>query len=183
LLVYKDSEKQAEEIEQKRTMNHRISASASHMALLLLVLSSEPLRCGMPTVYVSAAETPPGVMITQGTTVQGFSYLTGGVSSEEREILEQSGKGYNVRLTFAERGGAYLSDVNLVLTDAKGREIIAIKTNGPFFYIQLPPGSYGVSATFQGETKTLKSLVVPQVKTVQQTFVWNLGEQSPDLKQ
>ena len=163
-------------------MNHRISASASHMALLLLVLSSEPLRCGMPTVYVSAAETPPGVMITQGTTVQGFSYLTGGVSSEEREILEQSGKAYNVRLTFAERGGAYLSDVNLVFTDAKGREIIAIKTNGPFFYIQLPPGSYGVSATFQGETKKLKSLVVPQARTLQQTFVWNLGEQSPDLQ-
>jgi hypothetical protein len=122
-------------------------------------------------------------MIAQGTTAQGFSYLTGSVSSEEREILQQSAKAYNVRLTFAERGGAYLADVNRVLTDAKGHEIITIKTNGPFFYIQLPRGSYGVSATFQGETKRPKSLVVPQARILQQTFVWNLGEQSPALKQ
>ena len=161
-------------------MNHRVLAAIQWIALLF-ALSVEPVRCGMPTVY--AAEIPPGAMIIQGTTTQGFPYLTGGVSSEEREFLEQSSKAYNVQLTFAEKGGAYLSDVNLVVTDGKGGEIIAIRTNGPFFYIQLPPGSYSVSATFQAETKRLKSLVVPKARTVQQTFVWKLGDQSVDLKQ
>lgn len=163
-------------------MNRRVVLTAQWMALLL-ALSAEPVRCGAPTVDIFAAEIPPGVMITQGTTAQGFPYLTGGVSSEEREILEVSRKAYNVQLTFAAKGGAYLSDVSLVVTDAKGGEIIAIKTNGPFFYIQLPPGSYGVSATFQGETKRLKSLGVPKARTVQQTLVWNLGEQSVDVKE
>ncbi len=66
----------------------------------------------MSQVGILAAEFPPGVMITQGTTAQGFAYIAGGVSSEEREVLEQSANAYNVRLTFADRGGAYLSDVN-----------------------------------------------------------------------
>jgi hypothetical protein len=137
----------------------------------------------MPTVNSFAAEISPGVMIVQGKTDQGFPYMTGGVSSEEREILKQSANAYNLHLTFAEKDGAYLSDVSLVITDDKGREIVAIKTNGPNFYIQLPPGRYGVTATFQGETKKFKALAVPQAGTVQQALVWNLGEQSPDLKQ
>jgi hypothetical protein len=157
--------------------------TVTRVAVLVLALSSEPLRCGVPTVDAAAAEFMPAIIITKGTTAQGFPYLTGGVGTEEREIVEDSRKAYNVQLIFAEKGRGYLSDVNLVVTDAKGGEIIAIKTNGPFFYIQLPPGSYGVSATFQGETKKLKSLVVPKARTVQQTFVWNLGEQSADLKQ
>jgi hypothetical protein len=151
--------------------------------VLLPVLSSEPLRCGKPTVEIYAAEIPPAIMITQGKTTQGFPYLTGGVSSEERGVLEASGKAYNVQLTFAEKGGAYLADVNVVLTSAKGKEVVAIKTNGPFFYIALPPGNYGVSATFKGETKKIKSFTVGKDKTVRQTLVWDLGEQSPHLKQ
>jgi hypothetical protein len=163
-------------------MNHRLTLSVSYGVILLLVLSSEPLRCGMPTVEISAAAIRPAIMITQGKTAQGFPYLTGGVSTEEREILEASGKAYNVQLKFAEKGGAYISDVNLVITGAKGAEIIAITTEGPLFYIQLPPGSYTVSASFKGETKKVKSLIVPKDKTVRQTLIWDLGEQSPDLK-
>jgi hypothetical protein len=157
-------------------MNHPVTLSASYVVVLLLVLSSEPLRCGIPAVEIFAAEIPPAIMITQGKTAQEFPYLTGGVGTEEREILEASGKAYNVHLTFAEKAGAYISDVNLVITGAKGEEIIAITTNGPLFYIQLPPGSYGVSATFKGETKKIKSLIVGKDKTVRQTLVWDLGE-------
>jgi hypothetical protein len=157
-------------------MNHRVVLTATQVVVLLLALSSEPLRCGVPTVDVSAAEIPPAIMITQGKTAQGFPYLTGGVSTEEREILKASGKAYNVQLTFAEKGGAYLSDVNLVVTGAKGEEIIAITTNGPLFYMQVPPGSYSLSASFKGETKKVKSLIVGKDKTVCQTLVWDLGE-------
>ena len=157
-------------------MNHRVVLTGTQVVVLLLALSSEPLRCGVPTVEISAAEIPPAVMISQGTTAQGFPFISGGVSSEEREVLEASRKAYNVQLTFAEIGGAYLADVNLVITDAKGGEIIGIKANGPLFYIQLPPGRYGVSATFKNETKKLKSVIVAKDKIVRQTLIWNLAE-------
>jgi len=157
-------------------MNQRVVSIVTQVVILLFTLSSEPLRCGVPTVAIFAAEFPPAVMITKGTTAQGFPYVTGGISSEEREILEQSANAYNVRLTFAEKGGAYLSDVNLVITDTKAREIVAILTNGPLFYIQLPPGRYDVSATFKNEARKLKSLIVPKDKIFRQTLVWNLEE-------
>ncbi len=90
--------------------------------------------------------------------------------------MEASGKAYNVQLTFAEKTGAYLSDIDLVITDAKGGEIITIKTNGPLFYIELPPGNYGVGASFKNETKKVKSLLVAKDKTVRRTFLWDLQE-------
>jgi hypothetical protein len=127
----------------------------------------------------TAEENPPGVMISRGTSPQGFPYLSGGVSSDEREIMEALAKDYNVKLTFAERRGSYLADVRLVITGTKGDEIIATTANGPFFYIQLPVGSYAVKATTNGETKEIKRLDVPKGKTVERTLVWDLGEQSP----
>jgi hypothetical protein len=125
-----------------------------------------------------AAETPPGVIITQGKTQEGFPYLSGGVSSDEREIIEEMGKAHNVKLSFAEKRGPYLSDVRLVIQDAKGVEIIARTTNGPLFYIQLPPGSYAVKATFNGMTREIKRLEVTKGKVIQRTLTWDLDEQS-----
>ena len=117
-------------------------------------------------------------MIIEGKTQRGFPYLSGGVSSNEREIIEELGKAYNVKLSFAEKTGPYLADVRVVIAEAKGAEIIAITTNGPLFYIQLPPGNYSVKATFNGMSKGISWLEVPKRKTVRQTLTWDLGDQS-----
>ncbi|HEU4340708.1 MAG TPA: hypothetical protein VFU31_03980 [Candidatus Binatia bacterium] len=141
---------------------------------LFLALSVEPFRCGIPTTF--AQKSPPGVMITQGKTEQGFSYISGGVSSNEREVIESLAKAYNVRLSFAEKRGPYLSDVRLVIEGSKAAQIVAITTPGPLFYIQLPPGNYSVKATFNGQTKEIKRLEVPKDRIIQRTLVWDLIE-------
>jgi len=138
--------------------------------------------CGIPSTSSPAEETPPGIMITRGKTLQGFPYLSGGVSSNEREVIDKLEKAYNVKLSFAEKRGAYLSDVRLVIETAKGAEIISITTNGPFFYIQLPAGSYKVKASFSGVTKEIKRLEVPKSKGVKQTLTWDLGEPSEEIQ-
>jgi hypothetical protein len=129
---------------------------------------------GVPTRDSFAQEFPPGVMILQGKTMRGYSYISGGVSSNEREIIEEAGKAYNVRLAFAEKRGPYLADVRLVIEGAQAAQIIAITTPGPLFYIQLPPGNYSVKATFNGQTKEIKRLEVPKDKMIRQTLVWDL---------
>ena len=151
------------------------------LLLLLVLLAPEAARCGIPTTESLAKETLPGVMITEGKTPRGFPYLSGGVSSNEREIIEELGKAYNVKLSFAEKRGPYLADVRVVITDAKGAEIITITTNGPLFYIQVPPGNYSVKATFNGVSEGISRLEVPKAKTVRQTLTWDLGEQSEDV--
>src|SRR3990172_4052324 len=135
----------------------------------------------VPRADSGATRNPPSIVITEGKTAQGFPYLYGGVGSDEREMVEEKGKAYNVKLSFAAKGGAFLSDVKLVIADKKSGEIVSLVTDGPLFFIQLPPGNYTVSATFRNETKEIRALTVGKDKTVRRTLIWDSGEQSPNV--
>lgn len=148
-----------------------------HWAFLLLVLAIDPLRCTMPTTRVGAAQFPPTIAITEGKTSQGYPYLTGGVGSDERTALEEQGKAFNLKLAFAERRGPFLADVNVVITDRKGAEILSLASAGPWFYMQLPPGNYNVKATYRNHTNELRNLQLPKGQAIKRTLVWNLAEE------
>lgn len=135
-----------------------------------------PMGLGDALCQLPAAQLTPAIVIAEGKTSQGFPYLFGGVGTDEREALEERAKGFNVKLIFAEKHGSFVSGVTVAMATAKGAAIIALKTEGPWFYIQLPPGEYSVKATFNGETKQIKNLTVPKDKKVQHGLVWDLGE-------
>jgi hypothetical protein len=140
------------------------------VAFLLLL---QPTRCGIPTVNPEAAEFPPSIKITHGITNQGYPFIFGGVGSSERESMEERARNYNVKLVFAAKDGSFVSGVTLAIATAKGAEIMSVATEGPWFYIQLPPGIYAVKATFKGETKEIKALSVTKEKKVQQSLIWD----------
>lgn len=152
-------------------MRSRLLRSAAWAIGLWAVLLLEPTLARL-----QAAEIPPARAITEGKTSQGFLYLFGGISSNEREVMEDQAKGYNLKLIFAEKRGPFIAGVTVAIADAKGVEIASVATDGPWFFIQLPAGHYAVKATFKGQTKEVKNLNVAKNKTVQQTFVWDLGE-------
>ena len=135
----------------------------------------------VPRTESRVARNPPSIVITEGKTAQGFPYLYGGVGSDERDVMEGKGKAYNLKLSFAAKGGAFLSDVKLVIADKKSGEIVSLVTDGPLFFIQLPPGNYTVSATFRNETKEIRALTVGKDKTVRRTLIWDLGGASPNV--
>lgn len=157
-------------------MRTHLTPRARWLAGFILLFLSQPTRCGLPTVNFEAAEIPPALIITEGKTSQGFPYLFGGVSSNEREAMEARAKGYNVKLVFAAKDGSFISGVSVMIVTAKGAEIASLATDGPWFYIQLPPGTYSVRATFKGETRQIKEIRVTKDKRVQQGFVWDLGK-------
>ncbi len=152
------------------------SHKARWTAALILALSLQPMRCSLPTTDAEAAQFPPAIMMTEGKTTQGYAYLFGGVSSDEREAMAQRAKEFNVKLVFAAKSGAFVSGVSLVIADAKGAQIAKLRTEGPWFYIKLPPGSYFIGATFKGQSKQVKALRVPKNKTVQRSLLWDVGE-------
>ena len=159
-------------------MRSRAYRSARLALGFFLFLLIEPTRCSVPPINAQFAHLLPAIVITEGETTQGYPYMFGGVSSNEREVIEARAKDYNLRLVFAEKSGAYLSGVMVVLATAKGAEIISIATEGPWFYIQLPPGSYSVKASFAGDTKQIKNVRVVNDRSIRQIFTWDLGEQS-----
>ena len=143
---------------------------------LFLSFSLEPTRCGVQPVMSDAAQIPPAIIITEGRTDQGYAYQFGGVSSNEREVLESRANDFNLMLVFAEKNGPYVSDVQLRLASAKSGHIMAVTVDGPWFYIQLPPGAYDATATFNGQARQVRNLRVTKDKLTKHTFVWDVGE-------
>jgi hypothetical protein len=158
-------------------MNWSFRLDVKFLLFSLSVLVFDPLRCAMPKADLLAAEIPAPIMITEGKTTQGFPYLAGGVSSNEREIFVERGRGFNLKLSFADRRGPYVADVELVIEAAKGVEIIRMKVDGPLFFIQLPDGDYAVKATFNRETKRV-NVKLRKDKGVHYTLLWNLRDPS-----
>lgn len=121
-------------------------------------------------------EKVPGII--RGKTEQGFDYMTGGIGIGEREEMQTRAKEYNLKLSFAEKSGVFLSDVE-ILIEKDGRQMVRTFSNGPWFYIQLPPGAYNVRATFEGETQQLKNLRLADGERLTRIIHWDLEEEFP----
>jgi hypothetical protein len=124
----------------------------------------------------SSLEEAPGII--RGETEQGFHYMTGGIGIGEREKMQSWAKDYNLKLSFAEKSGVFLSDVK-VLIEKDERQMVRTTSNGPWFYIQLPPGTYNVRATFEGETQQLKNLRLTDGDRLTRIMHWDLEEEFP----
>lgn len=83
----------------------------------------------------------------------GITYVNGGVGQEQQSAMRAVRSDYNLQLTFAtNQTGAYRSDVQLDIADAKGNNLVSAANTGPMFFAKLPPGVYHVSAAAEGKT-------------------------------
>jgi opacity protein-like surface antigen len=83
----------------------------------------------------------------------GITYVNGGVGQEEQSAMRAQRSDYNLQLTFAtSQTGAYRSDVQLDIADAKGNNLVSKANTGPMFFAKLPPGTYRISAAAEGKT-------------------------------
>jgi hypothetical protein len=83
----------------------------------------------------------------------GVTYINGGVGQEEQDAMKAQRADYNLLLTFAtQQSGAYRSDVQLDIMDAKGTDLVSAANTGPMFFAKLPPGTYRISAAAEGKT-------------------------------
>ncbi|MGH7824180.1 MAG: carboxypeptidase-like regulatory domain-containing protein [Candidatus Binatia bacterium] len=158
----------------------RLSRNIKAFQAFLLASSLVMFSAVWFTGSIFAASLPEEMTgIIREKTVQGVAYMTGGVGIGEREAMENWGKNYNLKLSFAEKSGVYLADVDVVVEDRNGNEKIKVMTNGPWFYLQLPPGAYTVKATFDGETKQIKNMRLPSGDRVTRVMRWDLEEEFP----
>ena len=162
-------------------MNSRMPISLRSLAALFFSASCF-LTSGIALAQPAAAELGPVIMVTEGQSPQGFPYMHGGVGSDERESMEQRGKSYNVKFSFAEKRGAYLAGVKTVLEGEQGTEIVNLISDGPWFYIQLLPGTYNLKATFGPKTNEIKAFKVSEDKKINRTLTWDLGAEADQVR-
>ncbi|HSV71570.1 carboxypeptidase regulatory-like domain-containing protein [Aquabacterium sp.] len=89
---------------------------------------------------------------TQGSSPQGYVYLEGGIGSDDNAALDAKRGSYSLGVVTAVRGsGAYLADVDLRISDARGAVVLERHLQGPRLMIALPPGKYTVQASYRGQ--------------------------------
>ena len=98
-------------------------------------------------------------------------YLSGGIGLDERETLRSLGREYNLHLNFALAQGNYVSDVEVQISDAAGRTVVEAISQGPWFFIKLPAGTYHIRAQMHGQPLEQVVQVLPQGQT-ERVFLW-----------
>ena len=86
--------------------------------------------------------------------LHGVKYLTGGVGSDERAVMQKMAEGhYNLQFVFTEAAGPYLARIRVKIQDTHGKTFIDIPSNGPWFFAELPNGQYKITATHAGKSE------------------------------
>jgi len=91
-------------------------------------------------------------------------FTCSGIGVEEREAADQVP--HTLRLEYAQPDGHYLGYVETRIARG-GSELVNATCPGPWLLADLPPGSYTVTATFKGATKTVTVTVAAGKRTRQ----------------
>ena len=154
---------------QKGTGASRALAGASTiLAIPMALLLLQPVPASARTIADG---------IVTGKTDQGYPYMSGGVGIGERNQMSTGAQGYDLKLSFADRTGKYLSDVKLTIADPRGDQIISTTTAGPWFYINLPSGKYDVKASYDNRVEEIKNLDVSQGQRITRLLHWSDSDQ------
>ncbi|HUJ73920.1 MAG TPA: hypothetical protein VL359_03640 [bacterium] len=81
--------------------------------------------------------------------------LSGGVGVEGRAPHPD----YSLKLVFAVKKGAYLADVGVKITSAKGATVLETTADGSWLFVDLAPGTYTVEATRKKTGDVVKAKV------------------------
>ncbi len=112
----------------------------------------------------------PGIVKSE----KGAPYMSGGIGVEERNEMRRAVEEYNLGLWFAGKSRHYVTDVDVVISDDKGKQILSAANTGPWFYVQLPPGMYTVKATYNGKVREVKNLRLKKNGGDRQTVYWDI---------
>lgn len=107
----------------------------------------------------------------------GEAIACGGVGVEERSALREREGGVALRLLFvtAKRGG-WLADAEVAVVDARGRELLRTRADGPVCHVSLPEGRYRITAALGGATRTASVQVPARPSRPQQVVFAFPGE-------
>jgi hypothetical protein len=102
---------------------------------------------------------------------QAQTFRCGGIGQAEQDQFKAEAAQHDAMLTFALSTGAYVSDVDVRITDKAGKAVVEGRCGGPLMLVDLPgKGTYQVSATYEGKAQK-KNLAVAG-KPARATFTW-----------
>jgi hypothetical protein len=120
---------------------------------------------GIPA-WVPAADVELPVDIQQ---YERVSYYSGGIGAEERRQIPQL---YLLKVVFKSDRGHLLSDADVTMSDGGKIVFRGRAQNGPWLFVDLPPGAYDIEAVLNGKARSAKGvrLTAGKLRTVVLTW-------------
>lgn len=125
------------------------------------------LACAALLLVAAAQAAEPPEVEHYGT----VEYVSGEIGLDESDVVAATH--YNLGLTFASKGGEYLGEVHVRVTDGRDAIVLEADTQGPRLLTRLPPGRYRIAATFASRTLTREAEVADHPRT-ELEFRWPL---------
>jgi len=110
--------------------------------------SSRGRRVGsLLAALVALAVAPGASALTHGQSPTGWAFVDGGIGQTETDDMQAERTRYSLWVSTAGKtSGAFLADVEVIITDDKGERVFERKLEGPWLMIDLPLGRYEVQA-------------------------------------
>ena len=107
-------------------------------------------------------------------TVGPVTFVTGGVGERRAHAFERAAKNYPLELEFVVKStprDEFTANVDVRISDAQGKTMLATLADGPFLLAKRPAGSYKIEATQNGKT-LVRRVNVPAAGHEQAVFAW-----------
>ncbi len=108
-------------------------------------------------------------------TNHGISYMTGGITIDERQEMLSRRNEFSLFLKVIARSGKYLGDVTVTITNAKGEVVFEGVTDGPWLLVNLMEGSYTIKGVNEGVGQSQKLALGKNAKR-NVSMLWNVGD-------
>ena len=91
---------------------------------------------------------------------QNSTYVNGGAGDDQIRYMQSIAKNWPMRIMFSQlKANEFVAGVNLLITDRRNTTFLQLEDAGPLTYVQLPPGTYSITATHGGQSQTRKLTV------------------------
>lgn len=101
--------------------------------------------------------------------------LTGGIGVSEARAMRAVQSRYPLALTFVQQFGdkhRFMANVRVDVRHADGTPVLCATSDGPYMFLDLPPGEYHVSATTDGGRMLARWATLAAGSHRDITFVW-----------
>jgi hypothetical protein len=109
------------------------------------------------TAFLAAGSVAAQPIAPRQQTQGAISYVTGGIGSEEAQIMRDESANYPLTLELAAAAGGprdeYVSNAEVRILDSQGSLVLDTRTEGPFLLVRLPAGTYAVDVAWNGVHK------------------------------
>ena len=121
--------------------------------------------------------TLPLIALGQLPTIQtegSIKFIAGGIGSEESSSMKAEAKNWPLLIELSQKDGLksnWITEVNIIITDAKGIPLLNQSNQGPMLLVSLKPGKYMIEGTYLN-VRMVRTIVITSALPQKISFQW-----------